>query len=59
MASEMQAVLKSEILLQVNERLYLGGLISLELYEQARIKIVDSHSAAVWVTEQTYQCIRD
>lgn len=41
MASETQAALKSEILLQVNERLYIRGLISRELYEQAMIKIVE------------------
>ena len=40
MISETQAALKSEILLQVNERLYLRGLISRELYEQAKVKIV-------------------
>lgn len=39
MASEAQA-LKSEILLQINERLYIRGLISRELYEQARVRIV-------------------
>ena len=40
MASEMQTELKSEIMLQINERLYISGLISRELYEQARLKIV-------------------
>ena len=40
MANEMQAALKSEILLQINERLYLRGLISRELYEQAKVRIV-------------------
>ena len=40
MANEIQAELKSEIMLQINERLYIRGLISRELYEQARIKIV-------------------
>ena len=40
MASEIQAELKSEIMLQINERLYIRGLISRELYEQARLKIV-------------------
>lgn len=40
MAGETRAALKSEILLQVNERLYIRGLISRELYEQAMIKIV-------------------
>ena len=40
MASEIQAELKSEIMLQINERLYISGLISRELYEQARLKIV-------------------
>ncbi len=32
--------LKQEIMLQVNERLYIQGLISKELYEQAKIRIV-------------------
>jgi len=40
MASELQAALKSEIMLQINERLYLRGLISQTLYEQAKFKIV-------------------
>lgn len=40
MASEIQAELKSEIMLQINEHLYIRGLISRELYEQARLKIV-------------------
>ena len=40
MANGMQAALKSEIMLQINERLYLRGLISQELYELAKIKIV-------------------
>lgn len=40
MASEIQTELKNEIMLQINERLYISGLISRELYEQARLKIV-------------------
>ena len=40
LASEARTVLYSEIMLQVNERLYLRGLISREVYEQARVKIV-------------------
>ena len=40
MANGMQAELKSEIMLQINERLYLRGLIGRELYEQAKVKIV-------------------
>lgn len=40
MASEIPTELKSEIMLQINERLYIRGLISRELYEQARLKIV-------------------
>ena len=40
MTSETQAALKSEIMLQINERLYLRGLISREVYEQAKVKIV-------------------
>lgn len=40
MTNETQAALKSEIMLQINERLYIRGLISRELYEQAKVKIV-------------------
>ena len=40
MTNETQAALRSEIMLQINERLYLRGLISRELYEQAKVKIV-------------------
>ena len=40
MANGMQAELTSEIMLQINERLYLRGLIGRELYEQAKVKIV-------------------
>ena len=40
MTNETQAALKSEIMLQINERLYLRGLISRELYEQAKVKIL-------------------
>ena len=40
MTGEIPAELKSEIMLQINERLYIRGLISRELYEQARLKIV-------------------
>lgn len=40
MASENQAALRSEIMLQINEHLYIRGLISRELYEQAKFKIV-------------------
>ena len=40
MTSEAQAALKSEIMLLINERLYLRGLISREVYEQAKVKII-------------------
>ena len=40
MAGKMQVELKSEIMLLINEHLYVRGLISRELYEQARLKIV-------------------
>ena len=40
MASETEAALKIEIMLQINERLYLKGLISQTLYEQAKLKII-------------------
>lgn len=39
MANEMEAALKREIMLQINERLYLTGWIGQTLYEQAKIKI--------------------
>ena len=35
MASETEVALKIEIMLQINERLYLTGLIGQTLYEQA------------------------
>ncbi len=31
---------KNEIMLQINERLYIKGLLSRELYEQAKVRIV-------------------
>lgn len=40
MACETQTALRIEIMLQINERLYIRGLISRELYEQAKFKIV-------------------
>ena len=39
MASEIDVALKIEIMLQINERLYLTGCINQTLYEQAKIKI--------------------
>ncbi len=33
-------ILKEEIMLQCNERLHIAGIISRELYEQAKVKIV-------------------
>ena len=40
----MTQMLKSEMMLQVNERLYLKGIISRELYEQAKVQIVKNWS---------------
>ena len=40
MASETEVALKIEIMLQINERLYLKGLISQTLYEQVKLKII-------------------
>lgn len=40
MTNETLTALKSEIMLQINERLYLRGLIGREVYEQAKVKIV-------------------
>lgn len=40
MASETEVALKIEIMLQINERLYLKGLISQTLYKQAKLKII-------------------
>ena len=37
---EQNNILKEEIMLQCNERLYIAGIISRELYEQAKVKIV-------------------
>ena len=37
----MSAALKTEIMLQVNQRLYEAGLITQGMYEFAKIKIVD------------------
>jgi len=34
--------LKQEIMLQVNERLYIQGVISKALYERAKVKIVET-----------------
>lgn len=37
-----EIIRKQEIMLQINERLYIQGLISKDLYEQAKIKIVET-----------------
>ena len=36
----LDAALKKEIMLQINQRLYVGGMISREVYERANVKIV-------------------
>ena len=36
----MTQTLKNEIMLQVNEQLYIKGVISREIYEQAKVRIV-------------------
>lgn len=36
-----EGLLKQEIMLQVNEQLYIQSLISKDRYEQAKIKIVE------------------
>ena len=41
MLEEAKTELIHEIMLQINERLYLKEKISRELYEQAKIKIVE------------------
>ena len=51
MTSEPQEALKSEIMLQINEHLYLRGLISREVYEQAKVRIV--RAGAVKYTGET------
>ena len=38
--NETLTALRSEIMLQINERLYLRGLISREVCEQAKVRIV-------------------
>lgn len=40
-ADLLTVTLKKEIMLQVNQRLFDTGMISEELYQQAKIKIVD------------------
>lgn len=35
-------LLQQEIMLQINERLYIQGVIPKSLYEQAKLKIVES-----------------
>lgn len=40
-ADILRAALKKEIMLQVNQRLFDTGMISEQLYRQAKIKIVD------------------
>ena len=41
MLEEAKTELIHEIMLQINENLYIKGEISRELYEQAKIKIVE------------------
>lgn len=41
MLEQARSELIREIMLQINENLYIKGEISRELYEQARIKIVE------------------
>ena len=41
MLEETKTELIHEIMLQINENLYIKGEISRELYEQAKIKIVE------------------
>ena len=36
------ASLRQEMMLQINERLYIQGLISKTLYEQAKLRIVET-----------------
>ena len=38
---QMQTELKCEIMLQINERLYIQGYITKEMYEQAKLKIIE------------------
>lgn len=38
---QTQGELKTEIMLQINERLYIQGSISRDMYEQAKCKIVE------------------
>ena len=41
MLEQARSELIREIMLQINENLYIKGEISRELYEQARLKIVE------------------
>lgn len=40
MADILDDILKKEIMLQCNERMYIAGMIGREMYEQAKTKIV-------------------
>lgn len=37
-----ETLLKQEIMLQINERLYVRSLISRDLYERAKLKIMEA-----------------
>ena len=41
-ADQTVAVLKKEVMLQINQSLFDRGVISTEVYEQAKIKIVNT-----------------
>ena len=42
MADGVRTALKLEILLQINERLYRRGVVSRDLYEQAKVRLAQS-----------------
>lgn len=41
-ATPQAVVLRNEVMLQINQRLFDSGIISKDVYEQAKIKIVSS-----------------
>ena len=43
---EISLELKREIMLQINERLYIQGHISQEMYEQAKVRIPEGTKTA-------------
>lgn len=44
MTKQVDSTLRQEIMLQINQRLYDGGIITKDAYEVAKIKIIAIHT---------------